>query len=404
MTSSSDAYVSGELKETGDPDPYPNYAWLRENAPVSEVFTPHREGTTWLVTSYDLARGCLVDPRLSNDDRNSAGAPAAFGSGQWDPARGLLDLDRPEHARLRRLVAGAFSPMAIERMRAMMTRIADEALDAMAPLGGCDFVERFSLPVPVAIIHEVLGVPPETRKDPARCLELFYKAGLTDPLDVDALDELLAYTAELARYKQAHPGPDVSAHLIGGLESGELRDENELAAMILSVLGAGHVTTVQFLGTALFRLLHNRDQLELVRSGAVGWQSAVNELLRFDAPVQSTVYRYATEDLDLGGVRVARGDALLISLAAANRDPARFEDPDTFRVDRPAQGHLAFGHGAHLCLGAHLARLEGEIALDLLFRRLPDLELAVAPDEVVWTYGPMLRGPRALPVTYRASR
>jgi cytochrome P450 len=402
VTSASQPYVSGQLKETGDPDPYPNYTWLRANAPVSELYTPHREGTAWLVTSYDLARGCLVDPRLSNDDRNSAGAPAAFGSGQWDPARGLLDLDRPEHARLRRIVVGAFSPGAIERMRPMMTRIVDRALDEMVPLGGCDLVERFSLPVPVDIIHEVLGVPQQLRKDPARCLQLFYRAGLTDPLDTDALAELLEYTADLAAYKRAHPGPDVCTPLLEALESGELRDENELAAMILSVLGAGHVTTVQFLGTAVFRLLQHPDQLALVLDGAVSWQSAVNELLRYDAPVQSTVYRYATEDIELGGVRIARGDAVLISLAAANRDPAQFEDPDAFRVDRATQGHIAFGHGAHLCLGAHLARLEGEIALDRVFRRLKGLRLAVAPEEVVWTYGPMLRGPRALPVAYHA--
>ncbi|WP_405594570.1 cytochrome P450 [Streptomyces sp. NBC_01410] len=392
-------YVSGSLKETGDPDPYANYAWLREHAPVSEVYTPHREGTTWLVTTYELARACLVDPRLSNDDRNSVGAPASFGSGQWDPARGLLDLDRPEHARLRRLVAGAFSAGAVERMREMMARITHEAVDAMVGLGACDLVEHFSLPVPVAIIHEVLGIPPEQRESPAHCLDLFYHAGLTDPLDVDKLAQLLEYTAGLAAYKRTHPGPDIGTHLVRGLESGALHDENELAAMILSVLGAGHVTTVQFLGTAVYRLLQHPDQLAAIRAGRIGWQSAVNELLRYDAPVQSTVYRYAMEDMDLGGVRIGKGDALLVSLAAANRDPARFPDPDVFRADRESPGHLGFGHGAHLCLGAHLARLEGEIALDILFRRLDGIELAVPFDDVVWTYGPMLRGPRALPVS-----
>ncbi|MFJ9774315.1 cytochrome P450 [Kitasatospora sp. NPDC101157] len=399
----SDAYVSGSIKENGDPDPYPNYAWLREHAPVSEVYTPHRAGTTWLVTTYDLARACLLDPRLSNDDRNSAGAQAPFGTGEWDPARGLLDLDRPEHTRLRRLVAGAFGEAAVARMRGTIARTAHRAVDTMTGPDGCDLVEHFSLPVPVAVIHEVLGIPPELREPPARCLDLFYHTGLTDPPDVDRLARLLEYTAGLAAYKRTHPGPDVGTHLVRGLESGQLRDENELAAMILSVIGAGHVTTVQFLGTAVYRLLQHPDQLAAIRAGRIPWKSAVNELMRYDAPIQSTAYRFATEPIELGGVRIGKGDALLISLGSANRDPARFPDPDVFRADRGGPGHLGFGHGAHRCLGAHLARLEGEVALDVLFRRLPGIELAVPFDEVVWTYGPMLRGPRTLPVRLPAT-
>ena len=397
-------YVSGALKEGGDPDPYANYAWLRENAPVSEVYTPHRKGRTWLVTSYALVRAGLADPRLSNDDRNSAAPPAPFGSGEWDPARGLLDLDRPEHTRLRRLVAGAFSSGAVDGMRPMMARITEAAIDAFADAGRCDLVESFSLPVPVAIIHEVLGIPEEQREPPARCMEMFYKAGLTDPLDLDALQGLLEYTRRLAAYKRAHPGNDVAAALLKGFETGRLRDENELAAMILSVLGAGHVTTVQFLGAAVHRLVQHPDQLRAVLSGEVGWANVVNEILRYDSPVQASVYRYATEDLPLGDVHISKGDAVLLCVAAANRDPAYVSDPEEFRVDRSLRGNLAFGHGAHLCLGAHLARLEGEIALDALFTQLQDLALAVPADRVVWTYGPMLRGPRALPVTFRPAR
>ncbi|MFI7241464.1 cytochrome P450 [Streptomyces qinglanensis] len=393
-------YVSGALKESGDPDPYANYAWLRENAPVSEVCTPHRKGRTWLVTSYDLVREGLADPRLSNDDRNSAEPPAPFGSGSWDPARGLLDLDRPEHTRLRRLVAGGFSRGATEAMVPMMRRITQAAIDTFAEAGRCDLVASFSLPVPVAIIHEVLGIPEDQREPPARCMEMFYRAGLTDPLDMDSLHGLLRYSERLAAYKRAHPGDDVAATLLRGLETGQLRDGDELAAMILSVLGAGHVTTVQFLGVAVFRLLQHPDQLRAVLSGEIAWANAVNEILRYDSPVQASVYRYATEDLALGGSRIRRGDAVLLCVAAANRDPAHVPDPEEFRADRPLRGSLAFGHGAHLCLGAHLARLEGQVALDALFTRLPDLALAVPADRVVWSYGPMLRGPRELPVTF----
>lgn len=400
MTGIPDAYLTGQPREKSDPDPYPNYAWMREHAPVSPIFSPHAAGTTWLVTSYDLVRASLADTRLSNDDRNSSGPPAPFGSGEWDPARGLLDLDRPEHARLRRLVAGAFSPGAVDRMRGMVQRVTDDAIDSFAGSGACDLVESFSLPVPVGIIHEVLGVPASQREAPSRCLDLFYRAGMTQPIDVAALTALLDYVKRLTDYKHANPGDDVAAHLLRGIESGDLRDENELLSMVLSVLGAGHVTTVQFLGCAVLRLLQHPDQLAAAREGRIPWAAVVNEVLRYDSPVQASAYRYASQDLEIGGVKIAKGDSVLISLAAANRDPERFEEPDRFRADRDARGNVAFGHGTHLCLGAQLARLEGEIALETLFRRLPDLSLDVRTDDVVWAYGPMLRGPRRLPVTF----
>nr|WP_198151201.1 cytochrome P450 [Kibdelosporangium sp. MJ126-NF4]CEL12862.1 putative cytochrome P450 hydroxylase [Kibdelosporangium sp. MJ126-NF4]CTQ98548.1 putative cytochrome P450 hydroxylase [Kibdelosporangium sp. MJ126-NF4] len=388
----------------GDPDPYPNYAWLREKAPVSAMFSPHGIGGTWLVTSYEIARTALADPRLSNDSRNSGEQVSAEAAEDDDTARGLLDLDRPEHARLRKLVNGSFSPTAVTRWRPMMERICHAAIDRIAEQGEADLVGSFALPVPVAIIHEVLGVPEDQRKDPARCFDLFYRAGLARPPDASLYRELIAYVDHFIDYKQRNRGDDITSMLLDQLDAGELYDERELRSMLLGVLGAGHVTTVQFFGCAILRLLANTDQLAALLAGDTGWASGVNEMLRIDSPIQATVYRYATEDLELGGVRIARGDAVLISLAAANRDPARFDRPDLFDADRASRSNLAFGHGAHLCLGAHLARLEGEIGLDILFRRLPDLRLAIPPDDVVFAYGPMLRGPRQVPVSFTARR
>lgn len=169
--------------------------------------------------------------------------------------------------------------------------------------------------------------------------------------------------------------------------------------MVLGIFGAGHVTTVQFFGVAVLRLLQHPDQLVDLIAGRARWSDAINEILRFDSPIQATQHRYAVEDMDIGGVQVARGDAVLISVAAANRDPARFDDAARFSVHRASRPNLAFGHGVHLCLGVHLARLEGEIGLDILFRRLPGIRLAIPAAEVAWAYGPMLRGPRELPVT-----
>lgn len=386
----------------GDPDPYPNYAWLREKAPVSALFSPHGIGGTWLITSYDIARSALADPRLSNDNRNSGDQLTVEPAEDDDTARGLLDLDRPEHARLRKLLNSSFSPQAVERWRPMIERVCHAAVDRIAGAGRADLVSAFALPVPVAIIHEVLGVPEDQRKDAGRCLDLFYRAGLARPNQVEPYRELISYVDQLIDYKQRHRADDITSLLLRHLDDGRLRDERELRSMVLAVLGAGHVTTVQFFGCAILRLLTHPAQRDALLNGHTGWSDGVNEMLRVDSPIQATVYRYATEDLELGGVRIARGDAVLISLAAANRDPGRFERPDAFDIHRPSRSNLAFGYGAHLCLGAHLARLEGAIGLEVLFRRLPDLRLDMSYQDVVWVYGPMLRGPHRVSAQFTA--
>jgi cytochrome P450 len=377
----------------GDPDPYPNYEWLRENAPVSPVF--NAAGTTWLVTSFELAKTCLSDPRLSSDSRNGCGE---FGHGQdeWT-TRGLLGLDPPEHSRLRRIVAGGFSPRASARWRPAIAQICQSAIDQFAGETVADLVSCYTVPVPVAVIHEILGVPASERKEADRFLDLFYRAELIEPSDTDAYQELIAYVDEIISYKQNHRGDDITSMLLDALDGGFLRCKRELRTMLLVLLGAGHTTTVQFLGSAILRLLEHPDQLSELIAGRVQWSPAINEMLRFDSAIQVTQYRYATEEMQIGDVHVAKGDAVIISLGSANRDAARFSEPDEFSIDRTGPSNLAFGHGVHLCLGAHLARLEGELGLGILFRRLPRLRLAIPPDEVAWAYGPLLRGPRQLP-------
>lgn len=383
-----------------DPDPYPNYAWLQENAPVSLLYSPHGTGRTWLVTSYELARDCLSDPRLSNDSRKARTGPDL--DQDEATARGLLHLDRPDHTRLRGMVSRTFSRSASERWRSLIGRECHAAVDRLAGRAEADLVSDFALPVPVAIIHEVLGVPPGARKDAARCFDLFYRAGLAQPSEQAAYQELLGYIDHLVSYKRQHAGDDVMSLLIDGLDQGELQGMRELRSMVLGILGAGHVTTVQFFGVAALRLLSHPGQLTDLMAGRVPWSDAMNEILRLDSPIQATQHRYVVDDLRVGEVEMAKGDAVLISVAAANRDPSRYEDPARFNIRRPFLSNLAFGHGVHLCLGAHLARLEGEVGLPILFRRLPDLQLAIPPEKVVWAYGPMLRGPRQLPVTLTA--
>ena len=187
--------------------------------------------------------------------------------------------------------------------------------------------------------------------------------------------------------------------LLKSCDRGEIRGIRELRSMVLGIFGAGHVTTVQFFGAAALRLLEHPDQLADLMEGRVRWLDAMNEALRFDSPIQATQHRFATADILIADTQVSRGDAVLISVAAANRDPARFDDPEQFSIHRTTRSNLAFGHGVHLCLGAHLARLEGEVGLAILFRRLPGIRLAASAEQIEWAYGPMLRGPLHLPVT-----
>jgi cytochrome P450 len=409
MTSGGD--VCPAPTRRGDPDPYSNYAWLREQAPVSPLVSPHTNRPAWFVTSFELAKACLSDDRLSNDDsndgdnsdntNNSSGDYAAVDDGDEYIARGLLRLDRPEHTRLRRTVSTVFSPGAAERARPMVERVCHAAIDRFADRGEADVVAEYGLPVPVAVIHEVLGAPESLRDDPAHCLDLFVRAGLDRPVDQDSYVALIDYLDRLVDFKRTHPGDDVTTLLLRELDAGQLRDIRELRSMMLSILGAGHISTVQFLGSSMLRLLQHPDQLAELMSGAVPWRAAVHEMLRFDSPVQASVYRYALEDMEIDGVAIAKGDAVLISLGSANRDQDTFADAGEFHADRPVRQNLAFGYGAHLCLGVHLARLEGEVALDVFFRRLKDVRLAMPIDEVAWGYGPMLRGPLALRVAFQ---
>jgi cytochrome P450 len=387
---------SASGREPTVPDPYPMYAWLLEHAPVSQVHNPGAEtGATWLVTSFSLGDECLRDRRLSNDACNTTGR---FRDEDARIASGLLSVDGAAHKRLRGLVSEHFTRKGVSAWEPMIRRVCADVIDDFADADSIELVEQFALPVPVNIIHEVLGVPPEARCGARRCFDLFYDAGLAQPPDQDAYEELLAYIDHLIAYKTAHRGDDLGTLLVEQVERGELHGQEELRSMLLGILGAGHVTTVQFFACAVLRLLEHPTVRQEVLDGSLDWGSCINELLRFDSPIQASQYRFATEDMQIGDTSVRRGDAVLISVAGANRDPARFAHPNVFDAHRNEAANLAFGRGVHLCLGVHLARLEGEVGLRALFDAYPQLSLGVGSEDIAWGYGPMLRGPKELPV------
>lgn len=385
----------------GDPDPYPDLRWLRTNHPVLNL-GPAGAGSSWLVTGHQLARECLTDPRLSLDERGAL-PPSAQESGRTVP-RGIMSLDGPEHLRLRKLMATAFRANVVGGYRDAIERLCQRTIDRFVADGETDLVTAYTLPIPVGIVYEILGTPESLRLPPARCFALFYELAWTVAADPAGASALLDHLVTLIADKRDNPGDDLLSSLLAEVDRGVIRDEDELVGLLLTFMDAGHVSTIQFLGTAILHLLRRPVLRDGLLSGAVPWQGVVTELLRIDSPAQQSVVRYAVEDLRIDGVPIAKGDRVTVSLAGANRDERVFPDPDEFRPDRDARAQLGFGHGPHMCVGAHLLRLETEVALTALFRRLDGVRLTVDPDEIPWDHGPTLRGPRALPVVFTPGR
>ncbi len=392
-------------------DPYPAYAWLREHAPVHWTVLPSGVGA-WLVTRYDDARQALADGRLSknpvhhSESAHAKGKVGIPGERSADLMTHLLNIDPPDHTRLRRLVSKAFTPRRIARFAPRVQELTDALIDAFAREGRADLIHDFAFPLPIYAICDLLGVPAEDQDDFRDWAGMMIRHGGGQRGGVArSVKRMRAYLLELIHRKRADLGDDLISGLIRASDHGEHLTEREAAAMAFILLFAGFETTVNLIGNGIYALLRDAGQRRLFQD-AVGRgdealpASAVEELLRYDGPVEVATWRFATEPLTLGGQGIAAGDPVLVVLAAADRDPARFEAPDALRLDRRDNPHLGFGHGIHYCLGAPLARLEGQTALATLLTRLPDLRLAVAPEDLRWRGGLIMRGLRTLPVEF----
>ncbi|MGR8010126.1 cytochrome P450 family protein [Streptomyces hypolithicus] len=397
-------------------DPYPAYAWLREHAPVHRTTLPSGVDA-WLVTRYADARQALADLRLSKDPAHHAGSAHAKGrtgipgERKADLMTHLLNIDPPDHTRLRRLVSKAFTPRTVAAFAPRVQELTDRLIDAFAEKGTADLIHDFAFPLPIYAICDLLGVPREDQddfRDWAGMMMRHMKPGQgSGPRGgvARSVKKMRDYLAELIHRKREAPGDDLISGLIRASDHGEHLTENEAAAMAFILLFAGFETTVNLIGNGVYALLRNpreRDRLQRALSaGDTGLlATGVEELLRYDGPVELATWRYATEPLTLGGQDIAAGDPVLVVLAAADRDPDRFDDPDTLDLSRRDNPHLGYGHGIHYCLGAPLARLEGQTAIATLLRRLPDLRLAVEPDDLRWRGGLIMRGLRTLPVEF----
>jgi cytochrome P450 len=363
----------------------------------------------WLVVRYDEARPALNDPRLSKDMHAAlATGDDLVAEGLPGPAfaRHMLSVDPPDHTRLRRLVSAAFSPRRIEGLRPRVQSIVDDLLDDIADQGPdsqVDLVGALAFPLPFTVICELLGVPELER---AELGQGFTAMLVPTPTATEyakaktASDAVVAMLGALVAAKQDAPGDDVISGLIAARGGDQCLNTQELLSTIFQLIVAGHDTTAILIGNSVVALLRNPEQGAHLRADPNTIPAALEECLRYDAPVPHSTFRYATRELDLGGVTIPAGAQVIISLAAANRDADLYANPELLEIDRAEARHLAFGHGIHHCLGAPLARMEGQLALASLLRRFPELRLAVQFDELHWGHGDglVLRGLSALPV------
>lgn len=401
-------------------DPYPAYAWLRENSPVHRTTLPSGV-EAWLVTRYADARQALADQRLSknpahhDEPAHAKGRTGIPGERKAELMTHLLNIDPPDHTRLRRLVAKAFTPRRVAEFAPRVQELTDQLIDRFAREGSADLIHEFAFPLPIYAICDLLGVPREDQddfRDWAGMMLRHVKPGHgSGPRGgvARSVKKMRGYLAELIHRKRLDPGDDLISGLIRASDHGEHLTENEAAAMAFILLFAGFETTVNLIGNGVYALLTHPEQRERLQKalaeGDTGLlETGVEELLRFDGPVELATWRFATEELALGGQRIAAGDPVLVVLAAADRDPERFEHPDTLDLSRRDNQHLGYGHGIHYCLGAPLARLEGRTALATLLRRLPDLRLAADPADLRWRGGLIMRGLRTLPVEFTAAQ
>ncbi|MFH8580255.1 cytochrome P450 family protein [Streptomyces zaomyceticus] len=395
-------------------DPYPAYAWLRERAPVHRTTLPSGV-EAWLVTRYADARQALADQRLSKNPAHHDESPHAKGKTGIPGERKaelmthLLNIDPPDHTRLRRLVSKAFTPRRVAEFAPRVQELTDRLIDSFVEKGSADLIHEFAFPLPIYAICDLLGVPEEDQDDFRDWAGMMIRHGGGPRGGVArSVKKMRGYLAELIHRKREEPGDDLISGLIKASDHGEHLTENEAAAMAFILLFAGFETTVNLIGNGMYQLLRHPGQRERLQdsiaAGETGLlETGIEELLRYDGPVEMATWRYATESLVIGGQEVPAGDPVLVVLAAADRDPERFDGPDTLDLARRDNQHLGYGHGIHYCLGAPLARLEGQTALATLLTRLPDLRLAADPAELRWRGGLIMRGLRTLPVEFTPS-
>lgn len=392
-------------------NPYPIFQHYRSIEPIHRATDNGEQGgDNWFLFRHADNAALLRDSRVGVESRNSVEIPEGYVPSPYEimATNMMLLRDPPDHTRLRKLVTKAFTPRTITNLDERIDKVTDYLLDEVADRGEMDVIADLAYPLPMIIIAELLGMPAEDR-DLMRGWSVDFSTALDRVRDENAerifgaasksAVEFTTYFEALIEERRRTPQDDLISGLLAAHDEGDRLDTTELVSMCFLLLAAGHETTVNLIGNGTLALLQNRDQLDLLKQQPELMASAVDELLRYDPPVQLTD-RTAFEDIELDGRLIRKGDWISFVLAAANRDPAVFAEPDRLDIQRSPNPYLSFGGGIHYCLGAPLAKLEGKVAFGQLLERMPDLELAVPADELVWRDGVIFHGVDALPVRF----
>lgn len=385
-------------------NPFPVYSELRNNDPVHRFLLPSGQ-FAWIISRYDDAVEILQDSRFVTNPPYTADGSGTMLPHQEILSRNMLSVNPEDHRRLRRLVQKAFTPRMIERLRGRIEEISDELLDKVQSNGRreMDLIEDYAFPLPIIVICEMLGVPVEDQEQfrhwSDTIMEGFNNTQLSQKTD-EVMALFVDYLHSLITERRSALQEDLISDLISVEEDGDILSEQELYALVFVLIIAGHETTVNLIGNGMLALLQNPDQKQMLQNDPELIKPAIEEMLRYNGPAEVSNIRWATEDVEYGGKQIRQGDMLFIAFSSANRDPEQFPDPDTFDITRKVNNHIAFGKGVHYCLGAPLARLEGEIAISALLRRMPGIQLKRTEESMEWRPGMIIRGLKEFPVVY----
>lgn len=375
-------------------NPYPVYEKLRETDPVFKVMFPHGE-FGWIITRYEDAVEVLKDQRFSKDVAKRYGP-----ENQTVFVNNMLFSDPPDHRRLRGLVQKAFTPKLVADMRSHIQDIADDLLNKIGSRDKMNLIDEYAFPLPIIVISEILGVPVEDQDKFRVWSNSIIDASSSDHAEMfeQHAKEFTEYLTDWFAKVRENPGKDLISQLVIAEESGQQLTENELLGVVSLLIIAGHETTVNLIGNGVLALLEHPEQRDLLIQKPEFIHNAVEEMLRYNGPVEFSTSRWALEDVEFRGQNIAKGELVIVALDSANRDTEKFKDADIFDITREKSQHLAFGKGIHLCLGAPLARLEGEIAISTLLARYPEIQLQTDVTELEWRPGMIVRGLKELPV------
>ncbi|MCB0060574.1 MAG: cytochrome P450 [Caldilineaceae bacterium] len=395
-------------------NPYPTYAAMRAESPFHRRTATDGKTNIWFVTRYDDVNTLLRDHKRLVKSVTNTLTPAEQAEMPPTPpllqllSNHMLNLDPPDHTRLRSLVSKAFTNQVVAQMQERVQRIADELLDKVHHQGEMDLIEDFAFPLPIIVIAELLGIPPRDRRrfhnwsnafvtpsaNLQRSLKKMKKAG-------QVMEDFTRYMRRIFEDRRQDPRQDLISLLLQAEEAGDTLHEEELFSMVILLIVAGHETVADFLGNGVLALLQHPDQKALVQRDWAYLPTAIEEMARYDGPIERATMRFAAEEIAVDAdLTIMRGDAVSLVLAAANRDPTQFPQPNHFDIARTPNRHLGFGQGIHYCLGAPLARLEGQIAVRTLLERYPRLHLTVPAEELRWRTIPILRGLHHMPVSW----